>query len=52
MTQYRKKPVVINAIQFVDTAERLSQLSDFIDNQDLVVDYSGEKIATLKITTL
>ena len=37
--KYRKKPVVIEAIQFIDTPERLDELSQLIDNNPLRVDY-------------
>ena len=33
MAKYRKKPVVIEAIQFKDDAEVISQISDFIDEE-------------------
>lgn len=49
---YRKKPVEIEAIQFEDTPEVLSELSDFINNQDLRVDYKNPKNPVIKIVTL
>lgn len=52
MRQYRKKPVVISAVQFLDDADVLVELSDFIDNQDLRVDYQDRDNPQLKIETL
>ena len=50
--KYRKKPLIIEALRFVDTPNRLEELSKFIDNQDLKVDYSDKKNPKLKIETL
>ena len=50
--KYRKKPVVIEAIQFIDTPERLEELSKFIDNQPLRVDYKNPNEPVLKLRTL
>ena len=50
--KYRKKPVVIEAIQFIDTPERLEELSKFIDNQPLRVDYKNPNKPVLKLQTL
>lgn len=52
MPKYRKKPVVIEAIQFIDTPERLEELSSFIDNQLLRVDYKNPDKPVLKLQTL
>lgn len=52
MKKYRKKPVEIEAIQFEDTPEVLSELSDFINNQDLRVDYKDPENPVIKIETL
>lgn len=49
---YRKKPVEIEAIRFEDTPEVLTELSDFIDNQDLRVDYKDPENPVIKIETL
>lgn len=51
MNKYRKKPVVIEAIQFMDSAERISALSDFI-GEEIVVDYANPAAPILKINTL
>lgn len=38
--KFRKKPVIIDAIQFInDTPERLLDIQLFMDNKDLRVDY-------------
>ena len=50
--KYRKKPVVIEAIQFFDDAESISLLSSFITGQDVVIDYKDIKNPVLKIETL
>lgn len=50
--QYRKKPVVIEAVQFLDNPERLCELSEFITTQDLRVNYEDPENPVLKIETL
>lgn len=50
--QYRKKPVVIEAVQFLDNPERLCELSKFITTQDLRVNYEDPENPVLKIETL
>lgn len=50
--QYKKKPVVIEAIQFLDNPERLCELSEFITTQDLRVNYEDPENPVLKIETL
>ena len=50
--RYRKKPVVIEALQFLDTAERVVELSRFIDNQDVVVSYKCPEDPRLILQTL
>lgn len=49
--KYRKKPVVIEAIQFEDTAERITEISDFM-GKDFSVDYRNPDAPVLKIETL
>lgn len=49
--KYRKKPVIIEAIQFFDDAETLIKLSEFM-NDDVRVDYSIPDRPVLKIQTL
>ena len=50
--KYRKKPVIIEAVHFKDDADVLCELSAFIDNQDLRVDYADPENPVLKIETL
>ena len=52
MAKYRKKPVVIEAIKFIDTTERIEELSGFIDNQPLRIDYKNPEKPILKLNTL
>ena len=49
--KYRKEPVVIEAIQFLDDAKRISELQEFA-GKDLRVDYSSKNNPVLKIDTL
>ncbi len=51
MAKYRKKPVIIEAIKFLNTAESLSALSEFIGDT-IKVDHSNPDKPTLKIDTL
>ena len=41
--KYVKKPVIIEAMVFEDTVDCLSELSDFMDNQNVRVNYSEAK---------
>ena len=50
--KYRKKPVIIEAVQFKDDVDALCELSAFIDNQDLRVDYADPENPVLKMETL
>lgn len=52
MKRYRKKPVEVEAVQFKDDANVLCELSAFIDNQDLRVNYEDPENPVLKIETL
>lgn len=47
-----KKPVIVEAIQFVDTVDRIVELSNFIDDQDLKIDYADADDPVVKIKTL
>lgn len=49
--KYRKKPVVIDAMQFFDDADVISELSDFI-GMEIVIDYSVSTNPLMKIATL
>ena len=50
--KYKKKPVVIEAVQFTGTINNLTELSNFIDDQDLIVSYKNPKCAFIKLQTL
>ena len=50
MAKYRKKPVVIEAIQFQDDADVISEISA-LAGKDIVISYSSTP-PTLKILTL
>ena len=49
--KYKKKPVIIEAIQFVDDAERITEIYNFV-GAGLSVDYSKKEKPVLKIPTL
>ena len=51
MSKYRKKPVVIEAIQFKDDANVITSLSDFVGD-NIAVDYSNPAAPIFKIETL
>lgn len=38
--KYRKKPVEIEAIEFIDTPERIEEIFNFMENETMRVDYS------------
>jgi hypothetical protein len=50
--KYRKKPVVIEAIQFIDDSETLLVIQEFMNNDDLIIDYKDFDDPKLKIETL
>ena len=53
MAKYRKKPVVIKAVQFFDNAESITNISNFIGNAFLVkVDYKKPDKPVIPIATL
>lgn len=53
MAKYRKKPVVIKAVQFFDNAESITNISNFIGNAFLVkVDYKNPDKPVIPIATL
>lgn len=51
MAKYRKKPVVVEAVRFFDTAESLAELSEFMGT-DIRVNYADPDNPTLIIPTL
>ena len=48
--KYRKKPVVIEAIQFFDNTERIVEISNFMG--EIRINYENPKKPILKIDTL
>ena len=50
--KYRKKPVVIEALQFLDNGERIQELSKFVDDQVLVVTYKDKENPKIILQTL
>lgn len=50
--KYRKKPVVIEAMQFIDEPNRIAELFEFVDNQPLRVSYENPKKPVIKLRTL
>lgn len=50
--KYRKKPVVIEALQFLDEGERIQELSKFVDDQVLVVTYKDKENPKIILQTL
>lgn len=52
MKQYRKRPVVIEAIQFIDDVDRILEIQEFTEKETIRVDYKDKNNPTLKIDTL
>ena len=55
MAKYRKKPVVIEAVQFIDRPESIGELADFVNEScelKNAKDSKGYDIAELHIKTL
>lgn len=50
--KYRKKPVVIEALQFFDDVDTITELSRFVNDQDLRISYEAPENPKLKIETL
>lgn len=51
MAKYRKLPVVVEAIQFLDNVEALTEISEFAGDK-VVVSYDDPNVPVLKIETL
>ena len=49
--KYKKKPVEIEAVQFIDTPERICEIAEFIDN-DLRVNYEDKESPYIPLETL
>ena len=52
MKQYKKKPVVIEAIQFVDDVERILEIQEFMGGGLLRVNYEDPENPFIRIETL
>lgn len=52
MAKFRKKPVVIEAVQFFDQPEELIAIQEFMGGGDLTIDYKDIDDPKLKIKTL
>lgn len=50
MPKYRKKPVVVDAVKFEDTAEALATISDLASDKLIVVSYRSRPL-TMSIPT-
>lgn len=50
--QYRKKPVIVEAVQFFDTPECFVELSHFVDNQMLHINRKNPFDTKIIIETL
>jgi len=49
MAKFRAKRIEVEAIQFIDTAENIEEISTFVDDQDLVVSYRIPDEPVLKV---
>ena len=50
--KYRKKPVIITALQFIDTPEGIEKLANFIVDQDVRISYKDPENPKLILQTL
>lgn len=50
--KYRKKPVVIEAIQFIDDADRIMEIHEFLGGDTMRVNYGDKDNPYIKIETL
>lgn len=50
--KYRKKPVIIEAIQFEDNSDRIIEIHEFMGGDTIRVNYEDENNPYLKIETL
>lgn len=50
--KYRKKPVIIEAIQFEDTSDRIIEIHEFMGGDTIRVNYEDKDNPYLKIETL
>lgn len=50
--KYRKKPVIIEAVQFEDSSDRIIEIHEFMGGDTIRVDYEDKDNPYLKIETL
>ena len=50
--KYRKKPVIIEAIQFEDNSDRIIEIHEFMGGDTIRVNYEDKNNPYLKIETL
>lgn len=50
--KYRKKPVVIEAIQFIDNADRIIEIQEFLGGDTIVISYKDADNPYMYIETL
>lgn len=50
--KYRKKPVVIEAIQFIDNADRIMEIHEFLGGDTMRINYEDKYNPYIKIETL
>lgn len=50
--KYRKKPVEIEAIEFLDTTEKIEEIFNFMQNETMKIDYSVYGCPAVLIETL
>ena len=50
--KYRKKPVIIEAIQFEDNSDRIIEIHEFMGGDTIRVNYEDKNNTYLKIETL
>lgn len=50
--KYRKKPVIIEAIQFIDNADRIMEIHEFLGGDTMRINYEDKYNPYIKIETL
>lgn len=50
--KYRKKPVIIEAIQFIDNADRIMEIHEFLGGDTMGINYEDKYNPYIKIETL
>lgn len=50
--KYRKKPVIIEAIQFIDNADRIIEIQEFLGGDTIVISYEDADNPYMYIETL